>query len=213
MATSLTIAEVLRLARVVPVVTIEDPTLACDVARAFAKGGIRVIEIVVRSAAALSAIEAIARNVPQMRVGAGTVLTVTDLRAAADAGASFAVSPGTTASLLAEGLRGPIPYLPAVATASELMTALDAGYRWFKLFPASAVGGTALLQAWAGPFPAARFFPTGGITPQTLLSYLGLSNVLCVGGSWLAPPEALAARDWARIEALTQEAVHACSSA
>jgi 2-dehydro-3-deoxyphosphogluconate aldolase/(4S)-4-hydroxy-2-oxoglutarate aldolase len=213
MATSLTIAEVLRLSRVIPVLAIEDATLACDVARAFVRGGLQVVEIVLRSAAALSAIEAIARNVPQMRVGAGTVLTVTDLRAAASAGATFAVSPGTTASLLEEGVRGPIPYLPAVATASELMTAMDAGYRCFKFFPASAAGGTTLLEAWAAPFPAARFFPTGGITPHTLLSYLRLSNVLCVGGSWLAPPEALAARDWARIEALTKEAVHRCASA
>ena len=199
----------LRLSPVMPVVTIDDASTAPELARALARGGIRVIEVTLRTPAALSAIEAIARAAPDVCVGAGTVLSVSDLHAAATAGASFAISPGATGQLLAAGLTSPIPYLPAIASASELMSALAAGYRCCKFFPAAAAGGVAMLKALAGPFPEARFCPTGGITQQTLRSYLELPNVLCVGGSWLAPPEALAARDWGKIEALAAEAAAA----
>jgi 2-dehydro-3-deoxyphosphogluconate aldolase/(4S)-4-hydroxy-2-oxoglutarate aldolase len=196
----------LRLSPVMPVVTIEDAGIAADLARALVRGGIKVIEVTLRTPAALRAIEAIARAVPEILVGAGTVLSVADLHAAATAGASFAISPGTTATLLTAGAAGQIPYLPAIATASELMVGIAAGYRFFKFFPAGPAGGTAMLKALAGPFPDARFCPTGGITQESVKSYLDLPNVLCAGGSWLTPADALAAKDWPRIEALAAKA-------
>ena len=200
------IERILRLSPVMPVVVIDAPEIAPDLARALLAGGLRTIEVTLRTPAALRAIEAIAREVPGIAVGAGTVLSVEDLRAAADAGATFAISPGATPALLEAGVHAPIPYLPAVATASELMQGLARGYHCFKFFPAGAAGGTALLKSFAGPFPQARFCPTGGITQETVGTYLALPNVLCAGGSWLSPPEALAARDWARIEALASQA-------
>jgi 2-dehydro-3-deoxyphosphogluconate aldolase / (4S)-4-hydroxy-2-oxoglutarate aldolase len=196
----------LRLSPVMPVVTIEDADIAADLARAFLRGGIRVVEVTLRTPAALRAIEQMARAVPEVTVGAGTVLTVADLHAAASAGATFAISPGATPTLLAAGTIGPIPYLPAVATASELMAGLAAGYRCFKFFPAGPAGGIPMLKAFAGPFPDARFCPTGGITQESVKTWLDLPNVLCAGGSWLSPADALAARDWGRIEALASKA-------
>ncbi|MDA8348231.1 MAG: bifunctional 4-hydroxy-2-oxoglutarate aldolase/2-dehydro-3-deoxy-phosphogluconate aldolase, partial [Pseudomonadota bacterium] len=172
-------------------------------------GGLRAIEVTLRTPAALPAIEAIAREVPEIAVGAGTVLAVDDLHAAANAGAAFAISPGATAAVLEAGAHSAIPYLPAVATASELMLGLAHGYHCFKFFPAALAGGAPMLKAFAGPFPQARFCPTGGITPATQRTYLNLPNVLCVGGSWLAPADAVAARDWQRIEALAAEAARA----
>jgi 2-dehydro-3-deoxyphosphogluconate aldolase / (4S)-4-hydroxy-2-oxoglutarate aldolase len=144
--------------------------------------------------------------VPEIRVGAGTVVGIADLHAAASAGASFAISPGATPTLLAGGASGPIPYLPAVATASELMAGIAAGYRFFKFFPAAAAGGIPMLKSLAGPFPDARFCPTGGISQETAHSYLELPNVLCVGGSWLTPADALITRDWDRIQRLAAKA-------
>ena len=199
------IERILRLSPVMPVVVIDEPAIAPDLARALLAGGLRTIEVTLRTPAALGAIEAIAREVPGIAVGAGTVLSVEDLRAAANAGATFAISPGATPALLEAGVHAPIPYLPAVATASELMQGLAHGYHCFKFFPAGAAGGTALLKSFAGPFPQARFCPTGGITQETVGTYLALPNVLCAGGSWLSPPEALAARDWGRIEALAAQ--------
>jgi 2-dehydro-3-deoxyphosphogluconate aldolase/(4S)-4-hydroxy-2-oxoglutarate aldolase len=196
----------LRLSPVMPVVTINDAALAADLARALVRGGIRVIEVTLRTPAALRAIETIAREVPEISVGAGTVLSVADLHAAAIAGAAFAISPGATGTLLAAGATGQIPYLPAVATASEVMAGLAAGYRCFKFFPAGPAGGTALLNALGGPFPDARFCPTGGITQASVKSYLDLPNVLCAGGSWLTPADALEKRDWPLIEALASKA-------
>ena len=200
------IERILRRSPVMPVVVIDEPAIAPDLARALLRGGLRTIEVTLRTAGALSAIEAIAHDVPDIAVGAGTVLSVEALRAAANAGATFAVSPGATPALLEAGVHAPIPYLPAIASASELMQGLTHGYHCFKLFPAAPAGGTALLKAFAGPFPQARFCPTGGITQETVGSYLALSNVLCAGGSWLSPTEALAARDWRRIETLAAQA-------
>jgi 2-dehydro-3-deoxyphosphogluconate aldolase / (4S)-4-hydroxy-2-oxoglutarate aldolase len=188
------------------VVVIEEAEVAPDLARAFIRGGLRVIEVTLRTPAALRAIEAIAREVPEIAVGAGTVLSVDDLRTAASAGATFAISPGSTAALLAAGASGSIPYLPAVATASELMQGIASGYHCFKFFPAGPAGGAAMLKAFAGPFPQARFCPTGGISQDSVRSYLDLPNVLCAGGSWLSPAEAIAARDWNRIAALASKA-------
>lgn len=197
---------VLRLSPVMPVVTIEDAALAVDLARALVRGGIRVIEVTLRTAAALEAIEKIATAVPEIAVGAGTVVTIADLHAAANAGASFAISPGATPTLLAGGATGPIPYLPAIATPSELMAALAAGYRFFKFFPAGAAGGIPMLKSLAGPFADARFCPTGGISQETARTWLDLTNVLCVGGSWLTPMDALARKDWGHIEMLAAKA-------
>ncbi|HWF97877.1 MAG TPA: bifunctional 4-hydroxy-2-oxoglutarate aldolase/2-dehydro-3-deoxy-phosphogluconate aldolase [Steroidobacteraceae bacterium] len=200
------IERILRLSPVMPVVVIEEAELAPDLARALVRGGIRTVEITLRTPAALAAIEAIARHVPEIAVGAGTVLAAEDLRAAARAGATFAISPGATPALLSTAASVPIPYLPAVATASELMAGLAAGYQCFKFFPAGPAGGIAMLKAFAGPFPQARFCPTGGITQESVGSYLDLPNVLCAGGSWLSPADALAARDWKRIETLASRA-------
>jgi 2-dehydro-3-deoxyphosphogluconate aldolase / (4S)-4-hydroxy-2-oxoglutarate aldolase len=200
------IETILRLSPVMPVVTIDDATLAADLARALVSGGIRVIEVTLRTDAALRAIENIARKVPEISVGAGTVLDPKDLQSAVQAGAAFAISPGATPELLAAGRQSRIPYLPAIATASELMFGLAAGYRFFKYFPATVAGGVAGLKAFNGPFSQARFCPTGGVTPSTANSYLELPNVLCVGGSWLTPLDLQAARDWRQIEALARAA-------
>jgi 2-dehydro-3-deoxyphosphogluconate aldolase/(4S)-4-hydroxy-2-oxoglutarate aldolase len=200
------IAAILRLSPVMPVVTIEDAGTAADLARALVRGGIQVIEVTLRTSQALKAIETIAAQVPEICVGAGTVMSQEDLSHAANAGAAFAISPGATRELLTAGASFRIPYLPAVSTASELMTALAAGYSHFKLFPANVAGGLGALKAFYGPFPDARFCPTGGVTPQTAGSYLEQPNVLCVGGSWLTPGDLLKSRDWQRIESLAREA-------
>jgi 2-dehydro-3-deoxyphosphogluconate aldolase/(4S)-4-hydroxy-2-oxoglutarate aldolase len=200
------IERILRLSPVMPVVIIEEAQIAPELARAFVRGGLRAVEITLRTPAALAAIEAIARHVPEIAVGAGTVLSAEDLRAAAGAGATFAISPGATPALLSAAASAPIPYLPAVATASELMQGLAAGHHCFKFFPAGPAGGIAMLKSFAGPFPQARFCPTGGITQESVKTYLDLPNVLCAGGSWLSPADALAARDWKRIEALAARA-------
>ena len=200
------IEKFLRLSPVMPVVTFTDPAVAIDVARALVRGGIRVIEVTLRTPVALEAMELIAKSVPEITVGAGTVLSLADLKASAEAGAAFAISPGATDALLSAGTSGPIPYLPAVATASELMAGLAAGYQCFKFFPAGAAGGIPLLNALGGPFPDARFCPTGGISQSTVKSYLDLPNVLCAGGSWLTPAEAMKNKDWTLIESLAAKA-------
>jgi 2-dehydro-3-deoxyphosphogluconate aldolase/(4S)-4-hydroxy-2-oxoglutarate aldolase len=202
----MTIEEILRLSPVMPVVTISDAEHAVPLARALVAGGIRTIEITLRTHAALAAVAAIAKEVPEAVLGVGTVLSARDLKDAHDAGAAFAISPGATPALLEAGHHGPLPFLPAVATASELMAGLEHGFTAFKLFPASLVGGPAALKALAGPFPGARFCPTGGISLTTAPEYLALENVLCVGGSWVAPETAIEAGDFARIEALAREA-------
>jgi 2-dehydro-3-deoxyphosphogluconate aldolase/(4S)-4-hydroxy-2-oxoglutarate aldolase len=207
MSGRLSIEQILKLSPVMPVVTIDDATIAGDLARALVRGGIKSIEVTLRTPVALKAIEVIARAVPEICVGAGTVLTIDDLRAAEQAGAAFAISPGATPALLDAGTKSGIPYLPAVATASELMVGLSAGYKFFKFFPAAVAGGVAALKAIAGPFPDVRFCPTGGITVESATSYLALKNVLCVGGSWLTPSDLLAARDWVQVETLAQQAV------
>ena len=206
MNTQTPIADILRLSPVMPVVNIEDASTAAQLARALVRGGIKVIEVTLRTRQALRAIEIIAAEVPEICVGVGTVMSPDDLNLAANAGAAFAISPGATRELLAAGSNFRIPYLPAVATASELMTALAAGYRHFKLFPANVAGGLAALKGFYGPFSEARFCPTGGVTPQTAGSYLELPNVLCVGGSWLTPGDLVKAGDWGRIELLAREA-------
>jgi 2-dehydro-3-deoxyphosphogluconate aldolase / (4S)-4-hydroxy-2-oxoglutarate aldolase len=191
----------------VPVMVVHELERAVPLARALAAAGVRVLEITLRTPVAVAAIAAISREVPEAIVGAGTVTSGGELDAVAAAGAVFAISPGLTAELLDAANRGPIPLIPGVATVSELMTGLERGYDHFKFFPAEAAGGVKMLQAFAGPFPRVTFCPTGGIAADNFLKYLGLPNVACVGGSWVAPQEAIAAGDWSRITALAREAV------
>ncbi|WHZ19167.1 MAG: bifunctional 4-hydroxy-2-oxoglutarate aldolase/2-dehydro-3-deoxy-phosphogluconate aldolase [Rhodanobacteraceae bacterium] len=201
-----TLEATLKLAPVVPVVVIHDRAHAVPLARALVAGGTPAIEVTLRTPVALDAIRAIAAEVDGAYVGAGTVLSPRDLDAAERAGARFAVSPGTTPDLLDAADDSDMPLLPGAATASEVMTLLERGYTYQKCFPAEAVGGAALLRSWAGPLPAARFCPTGGITAANARDYLALPNVICVGGSWLAPRNAVEAGDWNAIEALARAA-------
>jgi 2-dehydro-3-deoxyphosphogluconate aldolase/(4S)-4-hydroxy-2-oxoglutarate aldolase len=199
-------ASVLSLAPVVPVVVLDDVAHAVPVARALVAGGLPVIELTLRTPVALEALAAIAAEVPEITVGAGTVLTPGQVDQAVEAGAQFLVSPGATPTLLgAMGASG-VPFLPGTATVSEVMAVLEAGVTEMKFFPAEASGGAAYLRSIASPVPAARFCPTGGITAATAASYLALPNVGCVGGSWLTPSDALAAQDWGRVTTLAREA-------
>ncbi|HEX7338388.1 MAG TPA: bifunctional 4-hydroxy-2-oxoglutarate aldolase/2-dehydro-3-deoxy-phosphogluconate aldolase [Rhodanobacteraceae bacterium] len=202
----LTLESILQLAPVVPVVVVHELAHAVPLARALVAGGTPAIEITLRTPVALDAIRAIANEVPGARVGAGTVLTPQQLHDAARAGASFAVSPGSTRALLDAADDTAIPLLPGAATASEVMTLLERGYTLQKCFPAAAVGGVDLLRSWASPLPDARFCPTGGVRTGNAHDYLALPNVVCVGGSWLTPRDALTAGDWSAVEALARAA-------
>jgi 2-dehydro-3-deoxyphosphogluconate aldolase/(4S)-4-hydroxy-2-oxoglutarate aldolase len=193
-------------APVLPVLTIDALEQAVPLARTLVDAGLPVLEITLRSAVALAAIARIVAEVPGAIVGAGTVLGAADLRAAAAAGARFAIAPGASAALYAAADDAPIPLLPAIATASELMAGLEHGHRRFKFFPAVPAGGIGALRAFAGPFPQVRFCPTGGITPEKASSYLKLPNVITIGGSWMAPKKLVEAKDWAGIEKLAAEA-------
>ncbi|MGQ5226595.1 bifunctional 4-hydroxy-2-oxoglutarate aldolase/2-dehydro-3-deoxy-phosphogluconate aldolase [Streptomyces sp. MN3] len=197
---------VLGLAPVVPVVVVEDASDAVPLARALVAGGLPAIEVTLRTPAAPDAIRAVAAEVPGAVVGAGTVLTPGQVTDAVAAGARFLVSPGCTDTLLAAMRAAGVPFLPGVSTASEVMALLERGVREMKFFPARAAGGTAYLKSLAGPLPQARFCPTGGIGPDTAPEYLALPNVGCVGGSWMLPEDAVAARDWDRVERLAREA-------
>ncbi|MEW1679802.1 bifunctional 4-hydroxy-2-oxoglutarate aldolase/2-dehydro-3-deoxy-phosphogluconate aldolase [Streptomyces sp. NPDC093594] len=199
-------ASVLGLAPVVPVVVIEDAADAVPLARALVAGGLPAIEVTLRTPAAPGAIRAIAGEVPGAVVGAGTVITPEQVTGAVAAGARFLVSPGWTDVLLAAMRASGVPFLPGASTASEVMALLERGVREMKFFPARAAGGTAFLKSLAGPLPQARFCPTGGIGPDTAPEYLALPNVGCVGGSWMLPGDAVAARDWDRVERLAREA-------
>ncbi len=197
---------VLNSGPVIAVLVIDRVEDAVPLARALAAGGVRALEVTLRTPAALGAIERIAGEVEDVLVGAGTVLSPADARAARSAGSGFAVSPGLTPDLAAAARDEGLPFLPGVATASEIMSGLELGLDRFKFFPAETSGGAAAVKAFAGPFAAIRFCPTGGITPGNAAAYLGLPNVACVGGSWLAPAEAVKAGDWGRIEALARAA-------
>ncbi|WP_026349993.1 bifunctional 4-hydroxy-2-oxoglutarate aldolase/2-dehydro-3-deoxy-phosphogluconate aldolase [Bordetella sp. FB-8] len=191
---------------VMPVIVIKELDSAVDLARALVAGGIRSLEVTLRSDAALEAIRAIAAEVPDAIVGVGTVRNAAQLEAALKAGARFAISPGLTPDLAAAARALPVPFLPGVATPAEAMWAADCGFAVQKLFPAEAVGGRALLKALAGPLPDLKYCPTGGISLANAADYLALPNVLCVGGSWLTPEAAVAARDWPAITALARAA-------
>lgn len=203
----LTALDVMRDAPVIPVIVLHDVAHAVPLAQALLAGGIRMLELTLRTPQALACMQAIAQAVPEVIVGAGTVRNAADAKAAARAGARFAVSPGYTPTM-GEACRDEgLPLLPGVATASEIMQAQEAGYQQLKFFPALQAGGLAMLKAWAGPFTDAQFCPTGGVTPQNAIDFLQLPNVVCVGGSWLAPNDAIARGEWGRITSLAQQAV------
>ncbi|MGQ4582234.1 bifunctional 4-hydroxy-2-oxoglutarate aldolase/2-dehydro-3-deoxy-phosphogluconate aldolase [Lysobacter sp. F60174L2] len=193
-------------APVLPVLAIDHLDDAVPLARALVEGGLPVLEVTLRTDAALAAIRRIADEVPDAIVGAGTVLTAADLDAVVAAGAAFAISPGATDALYIAARGITIPWIPAIATASELMRGLEHGHRRFKFFPAEAAGGIAALKSFAGPFPQAKFCPTGGIDVTSAPRYRALANVVTVGGSWMVPKDALASRDWDRIRTLAQAA-------
>lgn len=189
---------------VVPVIVIDRVEDALPLAEALLAGGVKVLEVTLRTPAGLPAIETIARHLPEAVVGVGTVLNADDARRASEAGARFAVSPGYTPEVGTACKALGLPLLPGVATSSEVMAALADGFSFLKLFPAEAAGGIPLLKAWASPFGAVSFCPTGGITQATAPQYLALPNVRCVGGSWLTPADAVRAGDWARITELAR---------
>ena len=197
----------LDLAPVIPVVVVEEVAHAVPLAQALLAGCVPVIELTLRTPAALDAIRAIAAEVPDIVVGAGTVLTPASAEQARDAGARFLVSPGSTPALLAGMADTGLPFLPGTATVSEVLTVLEAGVGEMKFFPAEASGGAAYLSSLASVVPQARFCPTGGITAATARDYLALPNVGCVGGSWLAPRDAVAAGDWDRVTGLAEATV------
>jgi 2-dehydro-3-deoxyphosphogluconate aldolase/(4S)-4-hydroxy-2-oxoglutarate aldolase len=206
------LGEILEKQRIVAVVTIERAADALPLADALCAGGVRVIEITLRSDAACSAIEQIVKGRPEAIVGAGTVRDAQSLRAARDAGARFVVSPGFTPALHAAAVAAGLPWLPGVATASEILLAQEAGHALLKFFPAEAAGGPLALRAFATVFPEAGFCPTGGVTADNMRGYLELPNVVCVGGTWLAPRPLMAARQWSKIQELAARAVELTSA-
>jgi 2-dehydro-3-deoxyphosphogluconate aldolase / (4S)-4-hydroxy-2-oxoglutarate aldolase len=200
------VLSIMRLAPVIPVLTVRDAEDGVAQARALVAGGLFAIEVTLRTAGALAAIKAIRDSVPGAMVGAGTILTPEHIAEACAAGARFLVSPGASPRLAQAAAAAPVPFLPGVATASEAMTLMELGFNALKLFPAEAVGGAKLLASLAGPLPDLRFCPTGGIDLAKAPTYLGLPNVLCVGGSWMLPKAALASGDYAEVERLAREA-------
>ena len=198
--------ELVAFGPVIPVIVIDDIDAAVPMARALVAGGVRVLEVTLRTPVALRCMEAIARAVPEAIVGAGTVRSLADARAAKDVGCQFAVSPGYSSPIGLACRDIGLPLLPGVATASEVMQANADGYTFLKFFPATAAGGIPMLKALGGPFPDVVFCPTGGITVATAPQFLALGNVKVCGGSWLTPADAVAAKDWPRITALAREA-------
>jgi 2-dehydro-3-deoxyphosphogluconate aldolase/(4S)-4-hydroxy-2-oxoglutarate aldolase len=206
MAVKPTALDVMRAAPVIPVIVLHDVAHAVPLARALVAGGIRMLEVTLRTPVALQCIERIAREVPDAVAGAGTVRSADDARAAAKAGAQFAVSPGCTRTVGAACRDAGLPLLPGVATGSEIMQAQEEGHTQLKFFPAQQAGGTAMLKAWQGPFADVQFCPTGGVNAQNAGEFLALANVVCVGGSWLTPADAVASGDWDRITQLAAAA-------
>ena len=202
----LTALQVMQDAAVIPVIVLTDVAHAVPLARALVAGGIRMLEVTLRTPQALACIEAIARDVPEAVVGAGTARSSADVQACAMAGARFIVSPGYTHAVGAACRDARLPLLPGVATASEIMAAQEDGFTELKFFPALQAGGLAMLKAWSGPFGDVTFCPTGGISAANAADFLALSNVVCVGGSWLVPADALARGDWSRVTELARHA-------
>lgn len=196
-------------APIVPVIVLADATDAVPLARALLAGGVRALEVTLRTPAGLEAIRRIASELPEALVGAGTVTRPQEMKAVRQAGAAFAFSPGWSTALSDAARDEGVEFMPGVMTPSEVMAAANSGHRALKLFPASVAGGLSMLRALAGPFAELRFCPTGGVTPENMASYLELPNVFAVGGSWLTPGDAIAARDWGRITALAAQAASA----
>ncbi|OPG52250.1 bifunctional 4-hydroxy-2-oxoglutarate aldolase/2-dehydro-3-deoxy-phosphogluconate aldolase [Helicobacter pylori] len=201
------IIEVLQISPIVPVVVIENIKDAVPLAQSLIEGGIPIIEVTLRSSCALEAIELIAKNVPKMRVGAGTILNLTQLEQAQNRGAEFLISPGLTIKLLEHAKKKDIPLIPGVSSSSEVMQALELGYNALKFFPAEYCGGVKLLNAFNGPFKGVKFCPTGGISADNMRSYLDLENVLCVGGSWLTPKNLIQNKEWDKITEICKRAL------
>lgn len=202
----LSIDEIMNTSPVVPVIVIEKLEHAVPLAQALVNGGLRVLEITLRTPVALQAIADMKAAVPDAIVGAGTVINPSDLQAACEAGSEFLVSPGATPSLIDAALAQDVPLLPGVATPSEAMALYERGISRLKFFPAEAAGGVPMLKSIGGPLPQLKFCPTGGVNPANAKNYLALSNVACVGGSWMAPANLTAAEDWQQIESLAAEA-------
>ncbi|MCQ2766966.1 bifunctional 4-hydroxy-2-oxoglutarate aldolase/2-dehydro-3-deoxy-phosphogluconate aldolase [Helicobacter pylori] len=201
------IIEVLQISPIVPVVVIENIKDAVPLAQSLIEGGIPIIEVTLRSSCALEAIELIAKNVPKMRVGAGTILNLTQLEQAQNRGAEFLISPGLTIKLLEHAKKKTMPLIPGVSSSSEVMQALELGYSALKFFPAEYCGGVKLLNAFNGPFKGVKFCPTGGISADNMRSYLNLENVLCVGGSWLTPKDLIQNKEWDKITEICKRAL------
>ena len=200
------VLELMRVGPVIPVIVIDDLAHAVPLARALVTGGVRVLEVTLRTRAGLEAIEAIARDVPDAIVGVGTITKPQEFAQSLDAGARFAVTPGLTPALIDAARSASLPLLPGVMTPSDVINAKAAGYSQLKLFPAQQAGGIGMLKALNGPFPDVTFCPTGGVTAATAPDFLALPNVACVGGSWLTPKDSIAAGDWSSITALAREA-------
>jgi 2-dehydro-3-deoxyphosphogluconate aldolase/(4S)-4-hydroxy-2-oxoglutarate aldolase len=204
--TSFSAYDVMRDAPVIPVIVLNDQAHAVPLARALVAGGIRMLEVTLRTPVALACIEAIAREVPEAVVGAGTVRSAADVQAAVLAGAQFAVSPGYTHAIGKACHEHGLPLLPGVSTGSEILAAQEDGFLALKFFPAVPAGGVVMLKAWQGPFPDIKFCPTGGISEKNAAEFLALANVACVGGSWLTPADAVAQGEWQRITDLAAQA-------
>ncbi|GAA7417462.1 bifunctional 4-hydroxy-2-oxoglutarate aldolase/2-dehydro-3-deoxy-phosphogluconate aldolase [Helicobacter pylori] len=201
------IIEVLQISPIVPVVVVENIKDAVPLAQSLIEGGIQIIEVTLRSSCALEAIELIAKNVPKMRVGAGTILNPTQLEQAQNRGAEFLISPGLTIKLLEYAKKKDMPLIPGVSSSSGVMQALELGYSALKFFPAEYCGGVKLLNAFNGPFKGVKFCPTGGISVDNMRSYLDLENVLCVGGSWLTPKNLIQNKEWDKITEICKRAL------
>ncbi|WP_345977390.1 bifunctional 4-hydroxy-2-oxoglutarate aldolase/2-dehydro-3-deoxy-phosphogluconate aldolase [Sulfurimonas sp. HSL3-7] len=199
--------DVMSISPIVPVIALDNERDALPLAEALLEGGIRIMEITLRTPAGLTSIETIAKTMPEMHVGAGTVCNPSDLKSALEHGSGFVFSPGITPGLIASAEANKIPFIPGVGSASEVMLAQNSGLLHVKLFPATVVGGTSALKAFGGPFASMRFCPTGGITLANMNDFLKLDNVLCVGGSWIVPKGAIMQGDFKQITALAREAL------
>ncbi|WP_104682693.1 bifunctional 4-hydroxy-2-oxoglutarate aldolase/2-dehydro-3-deoxy-phosphogluconate aldolase [Helicobacter felis] len=199
--------EILNTGPLIPVITLQNPKWGVPLAQALLKGGIKILEITLRTPGALKGIALIAKEVPEAIVGAGTILNVSMLEQAQKAGARFAISPGINAKFAQEAKSVDIPLIPGVASAGELMLALEYGFSALKLFPAEAVGGVKLLKSFSGPFAGVQFCPTGGISLENMRNYLALENVACVGGSWLTPQDLMAKGQWDQITQIAKQSV------
>ncbi|WP_120945838.1 bifunctional 4-hydroxy-2-oxoglutarate aldolase/2-dehydro-3-deoxy-phosphogluconate aldolase [Helicobacter labacensis] len=199
--------EVLNCGKIIPVITLQDPKWGVPLAKALLKGGIKILEITLRTAGALEGIALIAKEVPEAIVGAGTILNAFMLEQAKKAGARFAISPGINAKFAKEVQGADIALIPGVASAGELMLALEYGFEALKLFPAEAVGGVKLLKSFSAPFKGVQFCPTGGISLENMGAYLALENVSCVGGSWLTPQDLMAKGQWDQITQIAKQSV------